>query len=210
VILNYNDIREAIPQFMEVYETRPLRGTNRGGMMLPHLFATWYMIRQLAPKTVVESGVFKGLGTWLIEQVCDNVHSIDIKLSQREYISRNVKYYDTDFTTLDFPKDAVIFFDDHQNALDRVRFCKKRGYKHLIFEDNYPVGHGNCISLKQNRLFRYRYLKEYVEFPPVFRLKETRWNTVWDGPEPILTEVDETNEFYTEAYSYTWICYAKI
>ena len=55
--------------------------------------------------------------------------------------------------TLDWnhlPKgDTVLFFDDHQNAYERVKTANRFGFKHLIFEDNYPPLKGDCYSLKK-------------------------------------------------------------
>jgi hypothetical protein len=40
-------------------------------------------------------------------------------------------------------------FDDHQNAYRRLQQCHWFGFKHIIFEDNYPVTQGDCYSLKK-------------------------------------------------------------
>lgn len=42
-----------------------------------------------------------------------------------------------------------MFFDDHQDAYQRLQQYFWWGYRRLIFEDNYPVGFGDCYSLKQ-------------------------------------------------------------
>lgn len=59
------DIRNSFDEFAELYLTRPIK-KNTGGMMLPQAYATFFMLRQLQPLTVIESGVWKGQGTWLI------------------------------------------------------------------------------------------------------------------------------------------------
>ena len=56
------------------------------------------------------------------------------------------------FSKQDFkklPKNTLAFFDDHQNALERVLQCRKFGIKNLIYEDNYVDGTGDCYSLKK-------------------------------------------------------------
>ena len=45
--------------------------------------------------------------------------------------------------------DGIKIFDDHQNALERVKEGKEFGFKQFIFEDNYPVKQGDCYSLKK-------------------------------------------------------------
>src|SRR6188768_1405013 len=99
----YADIRDSIPQFLEILKNKPI-GNNAGGMKTPHLFATWYMLRKLNPKNVIESGVWKGQGTWLIEQALPgaNIYSIDIRLDLREYKSDKVHYFNQDFSTIDW------------------------------------------------------------------------------------------------------------
>jgi len=105
---------------------------------------------------VIESGVWKGQGTWLIENTLPdaNVFSIDIALNLRQYISKKVKYFDQDFKLIDWSmidnkEQTVIFFDDHQNALQRLIDAKKLGFRHFIFEDNYSAQHGDCYTLKK-------------------------------------------------------------
>jgi hypothetical protein len=204
----------ALPEFLEVHARLPIMN-NHGGMRAPHLFAAWFMLRELRPTHVVESGVFKGLGTWLIEQAApqSRLLCIDPDLSQREYVSPRAAYQTNDFstTTHELPRETtVLFFDDHQNALERVRLAEALGFRHLIFEDNYPRGHGDCYSLKRalmgeppppekslvarvkgalagvlgekesSAAYLERVLETYFEFPPVVRTRETRWGKPWD------------------------------
>lgn len=144
-----------VPAFLQAIAQRPF-ADNAGGMGLPHLFATWHMLRQLQPKVVIESGVWRGMGTWLIEQAVPaaQVFSIDINLTRRIYISPWATYLGQDFAkqTWQAVPDkarAVLFFDDHQNAVARIHQMRQMGFVHAIFEDNYPAGYGDCYSLKK-------------------------------------------------------------
>lgn len=147
------DLISAIDEFRPIYEERPM-DRNDGGMRASHLFLSWFLLTRLSPEVIIESGVFKGQGTWLFERACPNakLHCIDPRLHQIEYESKNATYYERDFDVIDFswadPERTVCFFDDHQNALSRVMSMKWKGLKHVIFEDNYPPGHGDCYSLK--------------------------------------------------------------
>jgi hypothetical protein len=203
----------ALPDFLELHSRVPITD-NHGGMRAPHLFAAWFMLRELQPTHVVESGVFKGLGTWLIEQAVPGaqLHCIDPDLSQRDYVSSRATYETRDFssTSWDLPRETtVLFFDDHQDAVQRVRLAEALGFRHLIFEDNYPHGHGDCYSLKRALMgepppkqrslsararawlsspsgsepadaYLERVLETYFEFPPVVRSAVTRWDKPWD------------------------------
>ncbi len=204
---------EKIPEFLRLFAERPI-ADNHGGMRAPHLFATWFMLQALEPTHIVESGVFKGLGTWLLERAAPNarLYCIDPDPSQRIYHSANAEYFTSDFSKLewDLPRDrTLLFFDDHQDALARIVRAEQLGFVHVVFEDNYPVGRGDCYSLKQaftgepaprpRRLLRgvrqllsgrspaerdparylERTLETYFEFPPVRRAATTRWGDAW-------------------------------
>lgn len=152
---NYDEIRKSIPGFIELYKQKPIRD-NQGGMKSPHMFATWFMLKKINPQNVIESGIWKGQGTWLIENTLPNanIFSIDINLSRRKYVSDRVKYFDNNFFDIDWSvisekEDTVLFFDDHQNAIERIRKGKELGFKQYIFEDNYPAKQGDCYSLKK-------------------------------------------------------------
>ena len=207
-----DEIKKSIPEFLELYKHRPI-DYNDGGMLAPHMFATWFMMRQMQPKTVIESGVYKGQSTWLIEQTVPDaeVFSIDIKLSQREYISKNVTYFDQDFSTIDWSfvedkENTLLFFDDHQNAVVRLQQVNDFGFQYCIFEDNYPIGKGDCMSLKKAS----KRPDNYYEFPPVYVHKLSRWGNLWSEyttPDPIYDKpVKGLEVFMEDVHNYTWIC----
>lgn len=123
-------------------------------MMAPHMLAVWFIAKWLSPDIIVESGIWKGQSTWLLEKACPNakIISIDINLSNREYISNRAIYSDKDFSKHDrsnITDKSLVFFDDHQNEYKRLQQCKWFGFKHIIFEDNYPTNQGDCYSLKK-------------------------------------------------------------
>jgi hypothetical protein len=218
------DMLAELDAFAALYARRPIRD-NRGGMKAPHMFAVWFMARRLAPDLIVESGVWRGQSTWLLEQACPGTQlvCIDVNLDNRAYISPRATYSDQDFAAHHWPQAtarSLVFFDDHQDAPARLDQCRRAGLRHLIFEDNYPPGQGDCRSLKQ--AFAQGgaaaealagQLDVYAEFPPVFRTAVTRWNTPWPPtPAPLLTTPDTPARqiFLDEADSYTWICYARL
>ena len=148
------EMKGRLSEFRSLYDQRPVRD-NVGGMRAPHMFLTWFILQRLRPRVVVESGVWLGLGTWLIEKACPEAQIVclDPVLDRLRYRSSRATYYDRDFTTIDWrdvPKEeTLLFFDDHQNAYRRVQAAKWMGFRHLVFEDNYPVPQGDCYSLKK-------------------------------------------------------------
>ena len=148
------DMIGKLEEFSSLYDDRPIKD-NTGGMLSPHMFLIWFALRALQPKAVIESGVWLGQGTWFFERACPDaqLYCIDPNLDRIQYRSNRAEYFERDFSTIDWshlPKDETLaFFDDHQDAYERVKTAKWFGFKHLIFEDNYPRLQGDCYSLKK-------------------------------------------------------------
>lgn len=216
-----DEIREALDEFYFLYQCRPIR-VNDGGMKSSHMLSAWFMIKKLKPEFLIESGVWFGQGTWFFEKASPSTQiiSIDPFLEQRQYISDKVEYTTKDFLESDWShinKDnAFVFFDDHQNFLERFKHCCNIGFKRMAWEDNYPYCRGDCLSPKkilsnrdwllsvpQQKLrwipkndddFDYlnKNIKTYQEMNPIFRDTLTRWGDEWDDEkyptnEPLLS-----------------------
>ena len=142
--------------FWSIYIDRPIQD-NSGGMGFNHSFALWKMLNFLKPDLVVESGIWKGHSTWLIETTLPNakVISFDTKLASRQYVSPSATYIENDFQFYDWSQEdldsSLIFFDDHQNSFNRLLLANFFGFKKMIFEDNYATNDGDFYSL--NHLF---------------------------------------------------------
>lgn len=141
---NHKYLKKQLKTFYRVYMDRPIKD-NLGGMGPAHMFACWIAIKTLKPEYIIESGVWYGAGTWLIESAAPNAKIIclDPNLKEGRYRGKNAFYSRKDFGLMNWsslPKDkTLIIFDDHQNALRRVRESSSFGFKHIIFEDNnYP------------------------------------------------------------------------
>lgn len=180
-----NDLRSALKEFVELYKHRPIKD-NRGGMLSPHMFFTWFTVKRLQPKYIIESGVFKGQSTWLLEQAAPNakIISIDPNLNFRQYISPRVRYETTDFALIDWSfidhENTLCFFDDHY-GLDRIKQSYDLGFKHILYEDNYPIPGGNQYNPAGNAYapkaafkaggdqaeLLYQIIDIYYEFPPI-------------------------------------------
>lgn len=224
------DMIEALEEFALLNQQRPIE-ENIYGMRAPHTFLAWFVLQWMRPAAIVESGVAFGQGTWFFEKACPDADLYCIEpylgLEKICYKSARATYFEQDFSTLDWshlPKtETVLFFDDHQDAFERVQQAKQRGFTHLLIEDNYPVGQGDCYSLKQafEREDHAEYLRStlevYQELPPVFKAEQTRWGDAWGDehyptPAPLLTIVEEEYQqiFWDEVEHYTWMCYARL
>lgn len=147
-------MRASLEEFSQIYERRPVRD-NSGGMSSTHLFLMWYVLRFLKPRVVIESGVWRGQGTWCIEQACPDaeIYSIDINWKNLRYRSRRATYLNKDFETHSWDhvprEETLAFFDDHVNAFGRCQALHRLGFRHAMFEDNYAPRDGHDVySLK--------------------------------------------------------------
>jgi len=219
----------ALTEFADLYKKRPI-DNNHGGMKAPQMFAAWFMSRKLQPTSIIESGVWLGQGTWFFERACPSAKIICIEpnIQRIQYKTDDALYIQTDFSQVSW-KDYVncettlCFFDDHQNALSRLEVATPQGFKHLMFEDNYPIIQGDCVSLKtileenkEESKNANKYLISYYEFPPPVKGEKTRWGDDWTDEfypthDPLITERCEEYEDYFDGYeNYTWICYAEV
>jgi len=223
------ELTDSLDEFAEIYSRRPIED-NLGGMKAPQMFAAWFMVKKLQPKWIIESGVWYGQGTWFFEQASpsSSLLCIEPNLPRIKYQTQNAKYTTTDFSRIKWeqyvqPEETLCFFDDHQNAVSRVKVASPQRFKHLMFEDNYPVTQGDCVSLKtaleeskEDADVVKDYLESYYEFPPVVKGEKTRWGDDWTDElypthTPLLTEYTEEHKDYFDGYeNYTWICYARI
>ena len=99
--IDISDIKDYIGDFLEIYEKRPIK-ENSGGTLSVNLFHLYYIIKKLKPNRIIESGVFKGQTTWLINEILPDtkIVGIDPFLQQIIYEGKNTKYITTDSVAL--------------------------------------------------------------------------------------------------------------
>ena len=133
-----DEFKSHLKEFAEIYKDRPIED-NKGGMKAAQLFYAWFAAKKLQPKVIIESGVWYGQGTWVFEQAVPGVelHCIDpVNYYEEGYKSDNAKYYTKDFRVLDWKgidiENTLCFFDDHQDAMQRLMDCYMWGFKKII------------------------------------------------------------------------------
>lgn len=182
-------ILAGMDEFLSLLAARPAVDRD-GSMASVGLFAFWHVLRAIKPAIVVECGVHRGLTTWLIEKAVPEAQlvCIDRDLGRLAYRSDRAEYVESGFLDLALDPEgavALAIFDDHGDALPRVRRCAQAGIMHLLFDDNYPEQVGNrhrslaaSLAGADGEGDEVRRLTEtYFVFPPVF-----------DHPEPVTLE----------------------
>jgi hypothetical protein len=230
---------EIFLNFLDIYQGRPIQ-ENEFGMRSQGMFFLWYLIKEINPSLVIESGIHRGQSTWMIEQAAPlaKVIAIDPVLENRVYISERALYTTGDFSTLDIDnnlkKSTICFFDDHQNAFDRILQANEKGIKYLIFDDNYRPGYNEfgrsqltlreCFELKIHRkkaLVLNKLIKHYYIMPQIVGnfinhfyggINSTAYApAIWRSLEEIdISLRGKMKTFYDDSVFYRWITYVEL
>lgn len=160
--INTDNFRKYWNDYLELYKNRPI-DDNTGGMKSPHLFNMFCLLKETKPNLIIESGIWKGQGTWLFENTCpeSDIISFDINMNMLVYTSKKATYVQGDFTEVDWssffhtnnkytPNNTLLFLDDHVDFTERLKFLSSKPFfKKIVFEDNYPPNRGDCVSPKK-------------------------------------------------------------
>lgn len=195
-----SEMRKELREFIQIYNTRPV-GRVSGGMQLDHSFALWYILKRVAPKAVIENGVFQGHSTWLIRKALPSakIFSFDplTNVVWRDNSTLTTYYIGPGFR--DFahirwgdivnPNETLLFFDDHQAHVKRIFQALTFGFKHVIFEDNYKGG--DFYSLKEM-------CDPQLKAPIIFR-------EMWGGTHRVISSKEHA--LYVELMNATLLTY---
>ena len=67
----YDDLISNLKEFSILYQDRPILD-NQGGQLSAQLFYSWFVAKMMQPEIIIESGVWKGQGTWAFENASPN------------------------------------------------------------------------------------------------------------------------------------------
>lgn len=135
------DVLEQVRTFWSLIPTAPVR-QRRGGSGFNGALQLYVAMRALRPDFVIESGVFRGLTTWVIRQACPGaaIFCHDPDLSGLQYRDARARYSSADWSSADWsavdPSRTVAFFDDHVAQGRRVVEAHARGLTRLLFDDD--------------------------------------------------------------------------
>ncbi|QEE40064.1 MULTISPECIES: hypothetical protein [unclassified Methylobacterium] len=139
------DLLDWVREFWCLIPTAPVR-QRRGGSGFNGALQLYVAMRALKPDVVIESGVFRGLTTWVIRMARPGARIFchDPNLSGLQYRDPQARYSTADWSTVDWsgidPAVTVAFFDDHVAQGRRVVEAQSRGLTRLLFDDD-AAGH---------------------------------------------------------------------
>lgn len=179
-------------EFEKIWATKPFHD-NIGGLNFYGMFSLWKILKNIQPRYIIESGVWKGASTWLIDQiertekiVCMDPlikywHPHNLIYTSKKAVYTTTDFLDYNFTDIDF-FDTLIFFDDHQDVLPRILKCRELGIKNIVLDDNYKSDLGS-----HNTLYCYQHLINDNRFKEITIKQEINFN-VFD----INDKIDES------------------
>ncbi|MEE8445085.1 MAG: hypothetical protein V3S44_07020 [Alphaproteobacteria bacterium] len=147
-----DQVRAAVASFFDIYDERPIED-NSGGSGFNDCLLLYLTVHLLAPRLIVESGVYKGQTSWILRRAAPEARilAFDVELDQRDHIDPSITYHGGDWLEVEVgevdPATALCFFDDHINQAQRVREAYDRGFRTLLFDDDfvaealYATGH---------------------------------------------------------------------
>lgn len=137
-------IAKIVSEFRDVFLDSPV-SMNLYGANFPSGINLFLMARCLGPRLIVESGVYKGQSSYFLSSACPGaaIHAFDPNLQEVSYRTPGVSYHEHDWMSTqvkcDPPGTGLCFFDDHQNQALRVIQAHERGFRHMIFDDSWPI-----------------------------------------------------------------------
>lgn len=155
---------------------------NQGGMGPPDMASTYTLLKKLNPSVVIESGVHRGVGTRLIRKALGPkalIYCLDPRdiphadgSAMTIYLSGDdfVDLADLDLRGFDKEK-LLVLLDDHRDQEKRLMTCRKHGVRHMLFNDNYPLGvegsHKSIDNIAEGSP-ALAGIEEKTIFPPVY------------------------------------------
>lgn len=137
------DARAQVTSFLAAYSERPVRD-NDGGSGFHSLFWIHMVAAMLAPRKIVESGVWKGQSTWTLRRACpqSDIFSFDVDLAGLEHTDPGASYTEADWTAVEMVGDDrdLAFFDCHVNHGRRLHEAHSRGFRWVLVDDDAPAG----------------------------------------------------------------------
>ena len=133
-----------VAEFFAVYPERPVQN-NEGGNKFGDSFWLFLFARLIAPSFIVESGSHKGHSGWLLRQACPDASLACFDVSFRNLVWRDddAHYHEHDWmeTEIAAPAGAaaLVYFDDHISHAQRIREAHARGFRTLLFDDDFAA-----------------------------------------------------------------------
>ena len=115
-----------------------------GGFGYNNSLYLFIFIRLLKPSRVIESGVFKGFTTYIIDNATTDkteIVCIEPNIDRIQYKSVKAQYFDKDISKINLEdnQNTLVFFDDHVPHINRIKLIREKKFKYVIFDDDVNI-----------------------------------------------------------------------
>ena len=138
---NKSNLLKNIERYEKLFRTVKISDLS-GGMGFNNGLFLYLLICHFNPKIILESGIWRGYSTFLIDDATVNnakIFCFDINLNNREFYSKKASYFENDLSLvneIDFNTVDLAFFDDHVSIYDRLKLCLKNKIEIVIVDDD--------------------------------------------------------------------------
>ena len=138
------DIEKDIILYDNFFRNSEISNLN-GGMGYNNGLITFILCKHIQPKSIIESGVWRGYTTFLLEKAASadtEISCYDINLKTIEYSSKNAEYFEMDISEnihKSHNNCDLAFFDDHVSHYDRLHFCNDNDIEFVILDDDVSI-----------------------------------------------------------------------
>lgn len=135
-----------VDDFFTAYPERPVQD-NEGGTKFCDSFWIYLLGRSIGPDFIVESGVHRGHSTWLLRQGGPRaeMHCFDVSFRNLVWRDDGAVYHENDWmadgVTAPETANVLAYFDDHISHARRIVEAHARGFRTLLFDDDFPAHH---------------------------------------------------------------------
>jgi len=141
---NSNIVRIVNAHDIIFYKKNPIYYNDGGNGYNNSLFFYIFLKTNKKCQLVIESGVWKGYMSYLIDQASKDATKLKFDISFDKLIYKSVKstYVEHDINTFNFEKfkyilpNTLAFFDDHFSQLDRFLKCHNLNIPYMVFDDD--------------------------------------------------------------------------
>ena len=144
ISINKDVIHDTILEYDRLFRNSTISNLH-GGMGYNNGLVCFCFIKSFSPEIVVESGIFRGFTTYLIDNAISDkslIKAFDISLLNIEWRSRKAEYFESDINDIElnfFNKKTLALFDDHVSHYDRLKYCLDNEIQYVILDDDVSI-----------------------------------------------------------------------
>jgi len=134
-------LSQAIKQYDVIFRNSNVLNLD-GGMGYNNGLILFCFSKLAQPSTVIESGVWKGFTTYLLDSSVKKdakIFCFDINLGNVAWKSNKAEYFENDIQNVKLEihgETTLAFFDDHVSQYDRLLFARAHSIRYLVFDDD--------------------------------------------------------------------------